>query len=306
MKNLIPVETILERDIDLLLLEEFNSSNSFAHWILETIEIDGLADIQWVYAKHSITESGLWESDIVVILELVNWSKHCLLIENKISAEFANKQDLRYYERWKILVEREVCNDFTTVLVSPSWYGNALDFDYYISYEKILEYFQAKWDKRSEYKANILDCAIERRRRWYTGIKNKHTTNFWEEYWKYLEENAPELNMNKPEDKRKESYFILFRCLASYNCMFRQKLRVKHSCIDIEFKSGTVDSLNDKYADVLLYDMQIVPIWRYGLPAIRVKLPSLLTEEPFSDQKENVKFVVDKIKYIHQWAKDNL
>gem|GEM_PF-7117145 len=75
-----------------------------------------------------------------------------------------------------------------------------------------------------------------------------------------MEKYAPELKMDTPDSKRKESYFILFKGLGIDGCMFRQKLRLKHSCIDIEFKNGNVDLLKTKYRDVLLYDMQIVAI----------------------------------------------
>lgn len=74
----------------------------------------------------------------------------------------------RYKERGEIYVKEQNCENFVTVLVSPqSYIPMNHGFDLILTYDEIKNWFDEQKDKRSAYKALVLESAIERKRRGY-------------------------------------------------------------------------------------------------------------------------------------------
>jgi hypothetical protein len=98
MFNAQPLSYIRERDIDLLLLEEFHCSEPFQHWFLAQT-IGSVSDsIRLCSAAHSVVSSN-GESDLVVEFFSSNQERWCFLIENKVDADFQPEQAERYAAR---------------------------------------------------------------------------------------------------------------------------------------------------------------------------------------------------------------
>jgi hypothetical protein len=76
-----------ERDIDLLLLEEFVSSPNFCRWFLESTSFPEACAGKVSWAERSATASN-GESDLEVMLECSDGSCYRILIENKVAAGF--------------------------------------------------------------------------------------------------------------------------------------------------------------------------------------------------------------------------
>ncbi len=170
-EKILPIEEIRERDIDLLLLEEFIVNEEFARFFINEL---GLGDIGYLIgAYHSLTQAGLGESDLVLNFSGKNKNGFLILIENKIDANFAERQAERYKERGEIYVKEKDCSSFITVLIAPQSYINLNHgFDFTISYEAIKNWFELQATKRSAFKAMMLDSAIERKRRGYQRIRS--------------------------------------------------------------------------------------------------------------------------------------
>jgi len=136
LENIIPIEAIQERDIDLLLLEEIKSNRSFTDWFLSKT-IGKTENYKFIGAWHSLYQVGLGESDLV--FKIKNKSKGIIfLIENKIDADFQSEQADRYQKRGQSRKEDGECDIFHTVLVAPKRYIKQNDdFDYIIRYEMI-------------------------------------------------------------------------------------------------------------------------------------------------------------------------
>ena len=49
--NILPVESIQERDIDLILLEEFNVDKGFCNWFIDKLKLP-------LFEKHNIAGNG--------------------------------------------------------------------------------------------------------------------------------------------------------------------------------------------------------------------------------------------------------
>ena len=72
-------DTTLERDIDLLIMEEFVSDKDFAQLFLDAVGLNCDCIVKDVI--HSKTDAALGESDVVIILE-INGKRHAIHIED--------------------------------------------------------------------------------------------------------------------------------------------------------------------------------------------------------------------------------
>src|SRR5438093_13558427 len=109
------LRTARERDIDLLLFEEFVASPEFVSWFLSQI---GIADqTRLMRVAHSVIALGR-ESDLELELE----GKIRVLIENKLDAPLQENQANGYRERAKDYVEKMGFASAPTVIVAPASY----------------------------------------------------------------------------------------------------------------------------------------------------------------------------------------
>jgi len=113
--------SFLERDLDLIQLEELHADNGYSIWFAERI---GLAGLKFQSAAHSVWatvngESG--ETDVLAFFRGEN-ETCAVLIEDNISADFTHQQAQKYVERGEALVLEGKADRFLTVLVAPSVY----------------------------------------------------------------------------------------------------------------------------------------------------------------------------------------
>ncbi len=112
-------DTTLERDIDLLIMEEFLSDKEFAKIFLDSVGISETYEIESVI--HSKTDADLGESDIVFILN-IDGRKFALHIEDKIDAIAMPRQHDRYDLRAQKDIAAGQYDDYSVVIVAPSKY----------------------------------------------------------------------------------------------------------------------------------------------------------------------------------------
>lgn len=62
-QTVIPIESIRERDIDLILLEEFWTDNAFCEWFIEELMLPPLISVNGAW--RSISAFGLGETDLL-------------------------------------------------------------------------------------------------------------------------------------------------------------------------------------------------------------------------------------------------
>ena len=190
MSEHIAISGVCERDIDLMLLEEFLSESQFDSWFTEETNINNLNDLQMEIAGQSVTTS-FGESDLEVTYRRPNGSKVMLLIENKISAGFQPKQADRYRLRGQNYVSRDLIDEFYTILVCPLGYfkDTLQGFDARVDYENILNWFKDANDlgARRRYKITLMNSALERATIGYQLKEDSVITDFWGEYWRLVE-----------------------------------------------------------------------------------------------------------------------
>jgi hypothetical protein len=287
------VESVRERDIDLLILEEFYSRTGFEQLFLRVIQ---RPDFSFVGAHRSIVTSSLGETDIQVEFKNQNGSTLHLLIENKIDAEFQNAQYSRYMQRAQLLVGPSV--SARVILVAPQAYIDSQnEFEYSVSYESILEFFKAKTSDmfRASYKAEILRLAIEQERRGYQAIKNDLVTSLWRQYFTYIQTYMPELGMEEPKAKPSSSSFLYFRPKWLPEGMkLVHKMEKGYLDLTLEGKASEYETLMQKYAPVLVDGMSLVETNKSV--SFRLELPPLSFEETLDDQEETMRQVIQHAK----------
>ena len=132
------IEKVSERDIDLLVINEFTNGKLINLFLDKA----GLTDYKIIEIEHSLTDSDLGESDITVIVEKDN-HKVGLLIEDKIDAIAMDLQPERYVARGDKGIDNHLYDDYKIFIIAPQSYLDtnpyAKKYQYQISYEEIRE-----------------------------------------------------------------------------------------------------------------------------------------------------------------------
>ena len=287
--DIVVLRDIFERDMDLLLLEEFVSSADFCQWFLKQIHINGNFVLERA-ERSVITATG--ESDIELTFVGTD-QRLMLLIENKVDAPLQVRQAARYLERADTYCESGVCNRVVTIIVAPSTYlGFAVsnDFNASITYEGLLDWFKfsSGLGPRRLYKMAVISRAIDRGSSGWQLLPNSTTTDFWQRYWKLSCALAPELCMPEPELKPRDSNFIRFRppSVPSELSFIHQ---VPYGRVDIQFPAmaDRRAELQKRFEKKMQKGMQIVKAAKSG--AIRVRVAEIDMQAPFKDSENKVR-----------------
>lgn len=134
--TVIGLDTIRERDIDLIIMHEFFSNRNFANLFTERINIG--KDYTITDISHSVFVADLGESDIEITLSANN-KKIVLLIENKIDAIEQPKQYERYIKRGDKKKENLEVDEYFVFMTAPKAYlskGNK--YAYKVSFEEMI------------------------------------------------------------------------------------------------------------------------------------------------------------------------
>jgi hypothetical protein len=247
LENLSPIAAILERDIDLLFLEELYSSPLFLKWLVRRVFDDQVTMETFISAHHSIFDRD-GESDIVLRFRDHLGTSWGVLIENKIAAAPQPDQAMRYRTRAETGAREGHWEKWKTLILAPADYLvlNADGYDSRLSYEDIAGWYEtnAGTDLRAAYRARILRDAIARARR--TGISrlDPAITEFWKMYYADASLLFSELEMKAPGDKGPNSNWIQFRPkrLGSDRTLDH---KLPRGCVDLSFSKLRAERLDD-------------------------------------------------------------
>ena len=175
----IRLEAVQERDIDLLIMEEFASDKNFAQIFLDAVTFKNDYKIKEII--HSKTDSTLGESDVVIILE-IDGGLHALHIEDKIDALAMPRQ----YDRYVLRAEKDVSNgeydSYSICIVAPEKYleinKEAKKYPHSVKYEQMREFFLTKKDMRSKCKLALIDRALFEQKNGYQWEANRGVVAF--------------------------------------------------------------------------------------------------------------------------------
>jgi PD-(D/E)XK nuclease superfamily len=205
---------IYERDVDVILAEEFYANSAFARWILKRSKSFTAASAEVIEVQISLADDN-GESDLVVTLENEDNSRIALLIEDKIDAVFQNDQLGRYRLRGQNGVAQKKWSAFEVMLCAPASYIDkspiAHEFDSTISYEEIAAWLRANvLDRRGKFRADFLESAAPHGASAYVKKTDPETDAFWKAAFDLAHADFPELEM-KNYDLASGNTWVEFR-----------------------------------------------------------------------------------------------
>jgi hypothetical protein len=275
-----------ERDMDLLLAEEFAVSPSFATWFLkQTRNFKGKqARVIDVGVSRSDTTG---ESDLVVVFEDQNdGSQFALHIEDKIDAPLQPEQEARYRLRAQAAVQKGLYSAFEVILCSPRAYPlthpEASRFDSCVCYEAVSSFLklQGEGDARSAYRSDFVSTAAKRGSRGGWERRDDRVTNaFWRAAYEIAGREFPDLEMQPPKFTKGQTW-VAFRPQD----MPTQPRKIYVNCkggfghVDLTFSACLARLFAARVSAVLEKDMFVQQTGR--ATAIRIEVASFEICEP--------------------------
>ncbi len=274
------IERKYERDVDLLLAEEFAVNSAFSERFKALTKFaNASAIVMDVWVSKS---NALGESDLIVVYRRENGERFALLIEDKVDAPLQPEQAARYYLRAERDRSSGAYMDFEVILCAPRHYiehrSDLKDFDRLVSLEEIAEIIRLGRDTRSEYRANFLDSAGTRRINAWSREDDLATNDFWNLAYEIANREFPELEMKRLK-LTKDSTWIDIRPhdFPSYPKRVYVSLKGDRGHIDLTFRNTTAYLFQPAIASLLDSDMSVHQT--KASTAIRVETPGFLISE---------------------------
>lgn len=271
--------SVQERDIDLLLMEEFHVSEEFVSWFCGQL---GLGRVRPAGAWHSVSDAH-GETDLLLCV-VEDGRRVGILIENKIGAPEQHLQAERYHLRGLKSREAGRFDHYVTAICAPERYLSALSVDSsyqcQISYESIAGYFDLIGDRRATWRRDILREAIEHGRRGYVMTVSEVNTAFQQAFYLHLRSHYPQLKMAEPGNKGSKSNWIIMKGhLFPKGVQLHYK--IDQSLVQIGFSGRNIDELLPRKAE-LPEDVMIMQSGRTA--SLAVAVPRVIMSGGFDAQ----------------------
>ena len=282
--------SVSEHDVDMLLLEEIHSSPEFRTWLAEQCSISRAESHQFEGAWHSVTESNLGESDLVLLLKSPGGERVCILVENKVDAAPQPKQAARYHERGKSGISRGGWDCFTTAIIAPEDYLQsewAEDYEHRISYQDIRDQIASSGlePDRRHFKVAMVEAAINQSRRGYRPVADPVVTAFYRAFHAFVEDEFAELNMKKPGNVPSKSGWIHYKP-QGMDKRFTLRHKLQFGRVDLEMSrcGHLLEQISSDNRALIGTDIQVIKVGKAA--ALSIAVPEINKTEELGDQIE--------------------
>ena len=308
--------SIVERDMDLLFLEEFAASQEFAALFLNKCGVEEFEVERVIHSLHQDGEgcaiaqmkgeTSRGESDMTVIYRCHS-ERRALLIEDKIDACVQPHQRQRYEKRGLEAVESGEYVAFDVFLVAPEGYlgtSAAAGYENVVSYESIRDYFLRQGTVRSMLKAAMVARAIDKQKaRSAIKIPNEQVTDFFDSYVHYVTANYPSYSLETPSGRQRgsKSSWMVYATRM-------QGVKIKHKvrgCVDLVFKKAEGEALQQQIELLtarLLDCPAVLAHVEMKKTEVVVRIPTLPLERDRSvyDQLEEMSQAMQAVEALYQ------
>lgn len=293
-QNFSIIETILERDIDFLLLEELNTNFKFTEWFYQRTSIGNLKINKHFEAYHSVSEED-GESDLILIIRNSHMERFALLIENKIDSPPRFEQGIRYKNRGANGVTHGGWKKFETLIVAPKKYletgKDIQNYESKISYEEIIEWFKINNLNKYRFKIEMLKTAISKQNNRTSQKINLKVTEFLKKY-KDEANNiyGQDLSMKDIQGVPSNSNWIYFN-----NPSIGKNKKLIHKAaggmvdLQINSKANELDKYINQYSNLLNQNYKMEFQITGKSLSLRVRVPTIDLFEEFDNQLMQVK-----------------
>lgn len=286
------LQSVDERDIDFVLLEEFHSEPEFVHWFVRKVGGNPASDIEFIGAWHSISDPTLGESDVTLVVA-ADGIRMGILIENKVDAPAQPDQAGRYFARGdvsQLAGEWERC---VSCIVAPVKYlekdREAAKYNARVSYEEVHEWLRANTpdSKRRQFRLNVIAAAIEQNRRGRAKHSDERVAAFFRDYWQFAQQEFPELQMRKNEDAAANNTWPEFvpAHLKEKHRATSLIHKLNSDCVDLQFGGlqSILPKLIETNRELLVDGVKFVPRGDKAA-ALTITAPAMVVTEPFAAQ----------------------
>lgn len=292
---------VIERDMDILILEEFTCSNDFSKIFLDKI---GLDNAQILLTWQSKTDTELGESDMTIVFGCCG-KKIALLIEDKIDAIAMPEQPTRYILRGNKGIANNEYDAYYIFIVAPQQYldnnDKANEYPYKVSYEEIRAYFEKSSNPRSSFKLAQINLAIEKQKNGYQVIKNEPVTDFWNKYVEYKNKNYPNLNLAVHSDiKPTNGVWPHFR-LNKVGLFIYHKSNVGNVDLTYNGQANKIDDIKRFLVNIVgnYYEQGFNVVKTGKSCAIRICVPIIFFAKSFEEQIDKVVQAFEAVKKLY-------
>lgn len=270
----IKFDTTLERDMDLLIMEEFICSPQFARIFLDAVGMKCDYTIEQVI--HSMRDADLGESDIVFILNIGN-KRHALHIEDKIDALAMPNQSRRYAQRAEKDIAAGKYDEYSVLIVAPAKYLSANQeahkYEHQVQYEQLRDYFVVQNDLRSQYKLALIDRAIYDQKVGYQYEANPGVVSFCAAMDAYQKEHYPALPIGT------QAWWRGYKTMISTATIV---YKANKGFCDLQFSNCTREDLLAKVKDYLSDRMTVEKAGKSA--SVRICVSPVWFENHFEDK----------------------
>ena len=289
----IKFDTTLERDMDLLIMEEFISSPQFARIFLDTLGITCDYTIDQVI--HSMRDADLGESDIVFILNFGD-QRHAIHIEDKIDALAMPNQSGRYAQRAEKDISAGKYDEYSVLIVAPAKYlsanQEAQKYEHQVQYEQLRDYFTAKNDLRSQYKLALIDRAIYDQKAGYQYEANPGVVSFCAAMDAYQRKHYPTLPIGT------QAWWRGYKTMISAATIV---YKANKGFCDLQFSNCTREDLLSKVKDYLSDRMTVEKAGKSA--SVRITVSPVWFENRFEDKVREVNEALGAIMELYQLSR---
>ena len=289
----IKFDTTLERDMDLLIMEEFICSPLFARIFLDTVGITCDYTIEQVI--HSMRDADLGESDIVFILDIGD-KRHAIHIEDKIDALAMPNQSGRYAKRAEKDIAAGKYDEYSVLIVAPAKYlsanQEAQKYEHQVQYEQLRDYFAAQNDLRSQYKLALIDRAIYDQKAGYQYEANPGVVSFCAAMDAYQREHYPTLPIGT------QAWWRGYKTMISTATIV---YKANKGFCDLQFSNCTREDLLSKVKDYLSDRMTVEKAGKSA--SVRICVSPVWFENRFEEKVREVDEALAAIMELYQLSR---
>jgi hypothetical protein len=233
---------LYERDIDVILQEELLFNEHLGVLIAKALRLG--PDIEFTRCDLSVSDD-TGETDVLAHFKSGNVTG-CLLIENKIDAQFQPRQPERYRERALSHMAADPESKALSILVAPQTYiqngGDSVAFfDAMLSYEEIAGAIKCDCGPRSAHRAALLLRAVDQARKAYVLVPSEQVGDLWGRIYAVASKEFPSLRMAAPGEKGSHSKWLIFK--ANLPPKVTIDWKITKGTVDLSFWKAARDML---------------------------------------------------------------
>ena len=257
------IASVVERDIDLVVMEELSVSDEFRDWFSSRVYSTPVFQSA-IGVWHSVVDGALGESDIVYVFTSQAGQRIALLIENKIDAPPQTQQGERYRLRGDKGVRDGYWDEFKTCVIAPERYltssKHSQEYDSEISYEELLAFFSSRRfrDCRYLYKARIIQEAVEQNRRGYQPEYSEEMTSFVRNYYDLAARDFPHFGIQEPKPRPSGSTWVMFNPIGYPNGIrLCHQLTSGNVKLFFNLQADNIENLRQRYQSFIIDNVNI-------------------------------------------------